>query len=156
MEGKFGVPKNPSYLIKALQHIQEEKGYISMKDALDVAEYLDVPLSKVYGVATFYEQFRLKPRGKYIIRVCQGTACHVKGGKTLLDFLKDFLGISVGETTDDCLFTIERVACLGACALAPAVEINGKIYGKMNPDKLRDIIIEIKEAEKNAKSCKPV
>ncbi len=151
MEEKFGVPKEPSYLIKALQYIQEEKGYISLKDAMEVAEYLGVPLSQVYGVATFYEQFRLKPRGKYIIRVCQGTACHVKGSKTLLDFLKDFLGIEIGETTEDGMFTIERVACLGACALAPAVDINGTIHGKMDPDKLRDVIIEIKEAEKNGK-----
>jgi len=152
VEQKFGVPKDPSYLIKALQNIQEEKGYISKEDAMEVAEYLGVPLTQVYGVATFYEQFRLQPRGKYVIRVCQGTACHVRGSKTLLDFLKDFLGIDVGETTSDGLFTIERVACLGACALAPVVEINGTIYGKMNPDKLRDLIIKLKGAENNG--CK--
>ncbi|MCD6449870.1 MAG: NADH-quinone oxidoreductase subunit NuoE [Thermotogaceae bacterium] len=152
MGEKFGVPRDPSYLIKALQYIQKEKGYISPKDALDVAEYLNVPLTKVYGVATFYEQFRLRPQGKYVIKVCHGTACHIKGGKVLIDFLRDLLGIDVGETTDDFLFTLERVACLGACALAPSVEINGKIYGNMTLDKLREIIIEIKEAEKNAKN----
>ena len=149
MEEKFGVPRDPSYLIKALQNIQMEKGYIPFEDAVEVAEYLGVPLTRVFGVATFYEQFRLKPRGKYVIRVCQGTACHVKGSKTLLDFLRDFLGVDIGDTTEDGLFTIERVACLGACALAPAVEVNGTIYGKMDPDKLRELIIELKEAERN-------
>ena len=138
------VEKDPSMLIKALQKIQSEKGYISVEDALKVSEYLGVPLTTVYGVATFYELFKLEPRGKHVIRVCQGTACHVKGGKAIVDFLRDYLNLNGKETTDDGMFTLERVACLGACAMAPVVEIDGKVYGKMTPEKVKEIVDELR------------
>ncbi len=141
---EFGVERDPSMLIKALQNVQSEKGYIPLEDALKVSEYLGVPLTTVYGVATFYELFKLEPRGKHIIRVCQGTACHVKGGKAIVDFLRDYLKLDGKETTDDGMFTLERVACLGACAMAPVVEIDGKVYGKMTPEKVKEIVDKLR------------
>ncbi len=127
-------------LIPVLQDVQEELGYLSEEAMRRVARFVRVPESKVFGVATFYARFHLKPRGKHIVRLCCGTACHVRGAKKVADRVKDVLKISVGETTGDKKFTYEEVACIGACGLAPVMTIGEKTFGKLNPDKTRDII----------------
>ena len=104
--------------------------------------------SKIYGIATFYAQFRLKPDGKYIILQCQGTACHVNGSEEVKNALCDELSIKSGETTEDGLFTLEEVACLGCCSLAPVMMINGETYGKLTPESARRIIKDIVRNEK--------
>ncbi len=138
-------PEKKGALIPALQAVQEEFGYLP-RPALEVlAGALKVPLSTIYGVATFYAQFHLQPRGKHIIRVCMGTACHVRGGKKLLETLEKELGVSAGETTDDLHFTLEEVACIGACGLAPAVMVDDETYGRLTSDRLADILDQYRE-----------
>jgi len=132
--------KNKEYLIPVLQDVQEKYGYLSEDNLILIAEYLNVPASKVYGVATFYNQFRLLPLGKHIIRVCRGTACHVKGSSQILDTLQSELNISVGETTKDGLYTLETVACLGACSIAPVIVIDDEFYGRLEPKDVKSII----------------
>jgi NADH-quinone oxidoreductase subunit E len=107
----------------------------------------EIPLSRLYGVARFYNAFSLTPRGKYIIRVCLGTACHLKGGGNIADAVAQKLGIEPGETTEDRLFTLERVNCLGTCALAPVVTINNKYHGKMTVSKMMEIVDQCAELE---------
>lgn len=131
-------------LIPVLQAAQEIYGYLPKEAMVKISQELKIPLSKVYGVATFYAQFHLEPRGKYIIRVCQGTACHVRGGAKILEKLQELLNIKAGETTEDLRFTLEPVACLGACALAPAMMINEDTYGKLTPDSLAEILEQYK------------
>ena len=130
------------YLIPILQQVQRENGYISVEAVQQISQYLNISSNEVYGVATFYTQFKFHPPGKHLIKVCMGTACHVKDGNSLLDIIELELGIVPGKTTTDQLFTLERVACLGCCALAPTVVIDGKVYGKMNRDKLKKILQE--------------
>ncbi len=130
-------------LIPILQKSQEKYGYLPKKIMEKISEELKIPLSEIYGVATFYAQFRLTPIGKYIVRVCHGTACHVGGANILDEMLKSKLGIAIGETTKDGLFTVISVACLGCCSLAPVVMINNKTYGKLNNEKFSKIIDEI-------------
>ena len=113
--------KGSEYLIPLLQDVQGLYGYLSKDNIISIAEYLGISTSKVYGVATFYNQFRLVPLGKHMIRVCRGTACHVKGSSQILDTLQAELNIMPGETTKDKLFTLETVACLGACSIAPVI-----------------------------------
>lgn len=132
--------KSKEYLIPVLQDVQEKYGYLSEDNLLYIAEYLNVPASKVYGVATFYNQFRLKPLGKHIIRVCRGTACHVKGSSQILDTLEAELNIKTGETTKDGLFTLETVACLGACSIAPVIVIDEEFYGRLTPKDIKSVI----------------
>ncbi len=127
-------------LIPILQAVQNEFGYLPEDSFARIAEYLEMPESKVYGVATFYAQFHFSPRGKYIIRMCRGTACHVKGVSKAAEKMRNLLGISVGETTSDYKFTYEEVACIGACGLAPVMMINDRTYGKLTPDKVKEII----------------
>lgn len=127
-------------LISVLQETQEHYGFLSRENLVRIARALKVPLSKVFGVATFYAQFHLKPRGKHVIRVCLGTACHVRGGETILQAVSEHLGIKPGETTDDLLFTLERVACLGACGLSPAMMIGDKTYGRLTPKRVGEIL----------------
>lgn len=128
-------------LMKMLQSVQKNYGYIT-SEAIDLIESeFDVPRSKIYGVATFYSQFRLSQAGKYIIKVCRGTACHVIGSMQLVEDLKELLNIQDGEdTTSDKLFTIEEVACLGCCSLAPAIMIGEEVYGKVKKEKLNEIL----------------
>jgi NADH-quinone oxidoreductase subunit E len=133
------APKK-EYLIPILQQVQRESGYISVTAIERIACYLNISPNAVYGVATFYKQFKFHPPGKHLIKVCMGTACHVKEGNALLDTIESELGIAPGETTSDRLFTLERVACLGCCALAPTVVIDGKVYGKMSRDALKEIL----------------
>ena len=113
-----------------------------------IADNTDNKRAKIYGIATFYSQFRLNPVGKYVILQCQGTACHVLGSKAVGHAICDELGITPGQTTADGLFTLEDVACLGCCSLAPVIMINGEAYGKLTPDNVRKIVRDIAEAEK--------
>lgn len=139
--------KDASALIPLLQDIQQEHGYLPESELNRVADYCDIPLSRIYGVATFYNQFRLQPLGKYVIRVCRGTACHVKGSGDILTTLENELGIKAGETTKDMKFTIETVACIGACSIAPVIAINDEFYGKLDNRKVKKILDELKSEE---------
>lgn len=132
---------NKSYLIAVLQEIQNEYKYLP-EDILEyVAEKLDINLSKIFSVATFYENFSLVPKGKYIIKICDGTACHVRKSIPILNAIRKELGLSESKhTTGDMLFTVETVSCLGACGLAPVITINDKVYAKMTPDSTVEII----------------
>lgn len=132
-----------SDLIGILQEVQARLGYLPARAMQGVARFLRVPESHVYGVATFYAQFRLTPGGRNTVRVCQGTACHVQGGARILEAVKTTLGIAPGGTTADGAFTLETVACLGACALAPNMTINGEMYGRLTSEKAVDILNEV-------------
>jgi NADH-quinone oxidoreductase subunit E len=127
-------------LMPVLQAIQDAYGYIPEPTVDLVAERLNVYPSQIYGVLTFYAQFHLQPRGKYIIRVCMGTACHVKGAGRLGDTLKDRLGIGHAETTEDLKFTAEFVACIGACGMAPVIMVNDATYGSLTVQKMDEVI----------------
>lgn len=134
-------------LIPILQDVQAADGFISKPAALKVARHLNIPASKVFGVATFYNQFRFKPVGKYHVMICRGTACHVKGSAAVLKMCEEVLGIKAGDTTRDGLFSIEVVSCIGACGLAPVISINGEFHAKVTADKLRKLVEDFKKAE---------
>ncbi len=135
-------------LIPILQEIQEAYSYLPADVMLFVARELGVSPSSVYGVATFYAHFTLEEKGKYVIKVCDGTACHVKKSEGILKALFEVLGLSKDKlTSDDRLFTLETVACLGACGLAPVVVINDKVHGNMTPEKTKELIAEIRKEE---------
>jgi len=136
-------------LIPLLQGVQELYGYVPHDAFLKLHKDVGLKLADMYGVATFYAQFRLNPVGKHIIKVCHGTACHVQNAMKLTEALMDSLKINDGETTEDNLFTLESVACLGCCSLAPVMMIGGETYGKLDGKKSVKIIKEIKLAEKN-------
>jgi NADH-quinone oxidoreductase subunit E len=127
-------PRMPGSLITVLQDIQKELRYLPRVAMVETATALDVPLSKVYSVATFYNAFSLTPRGENIIRICQGTACHIKGADILLDQLESGLNIKAGETTEDLKYTIEVVNCVGACAMAPVMIVNDKYHANCRCD----------------------
>ncbi len=131
---------NESLLIPALQAAQNLYGYISKSVLERISEHLDIPLSRAYGVVTFYAQFRFAPTGKYKIRVCRGTACHVRGSKGILEALERELGIKDGETTPDLKFSLETVACLGTCFLAPVIMVNEKYFGKLTTKKVKEVL----------------
>lgn len=135
-------------LIAILQEIQTQKNYLSQEDMTTVAEYLGISVSAVYSVATFYENFSLEPKGKHIIKVCDGTACHVRKSQPIFDALHDYLGLTgKRKTSEDGMFTLETVACLGACGLAPAMTIDGEVHPKMNPDLAIAELNKIREKE---------
>lgn len=127
-------------LLQALQEAQDIMGYLPIEVQKIVAEKLGITLSEVYSTITFYSFFNLKPRGKYQIRVCLGTACYVRGAEKILDRLKTELGIEVGDTTDDLKFSLDGCRCIGACGLAPAIIINDEVYGRLTPDKVPDVL----------------
>jgi len=127
-------------LIPILQHVQGEVGFLPERAVMGIAKFCRVPASTVYGVATFYAQFRFKPIGRNVITVCRGTACHVRGSRNLVDELREVLGIGPGETTADMEFTLLTVACFGSCALAPVVLVNGKVHGWQTPKSVRKLI----------------
>ncbi|HHY42522.1 MAG TPA: NADH-quinone oxidoreductase subunit NuoE [Thermoanaerobacterales bacterium] len=127
-------------LLQALQEAQGIMGYLPIEVQKIVAEKLGITLSEVYSTITFYSFFNLKPRGKYQIRVCLGTACYVRGAEKILDRLKTELGIEVGDTTDDLKFSLDGCRCIGACGLAPAIIINDEVYGRLTPDKVPDVL----------------
>ena len=129
-----------SWLVMILQDVQEAYNYLPADELKRVADGLDVPRSQVYNVATFYSSFSLTERGRHVIRVCDGTACHLRGGTHLRDQITRQLGIEEGQTTDDKMFSLEVVACLGACALAPVMTIGRTYHGQMTLDKLTDAL----------------
>ena len=132
-------------LVMVLHKVQEEFGYIPRKAAIEVSHLLDTPLAKIYGVMTFYNFFKLEKPGKYNIQICTGTACYLKGGIDLIEELEILLGISVNNVSDDGLFSIESVRCIGCCGLAPVLLIDGEVYGKLDKDQLPEIIAKFKE-----------
>jgi NADH:ubiquinone oxidoreductase subunit E len=138
----------PQQLIEVLQDVQETFGYISEEAMTTVSQELGVPLIEVYRVANYYKAFSLAPRGRHVITVCMGTACHVRGAPRMLDEVRGQLGIEPGQTTSDCMFTLERVNCLGACALGPIVVLDGKYHRNMTSSKLRKLIQSVQKAEK--------
>ncbi|MBQ7740030.1 MAG: NADH-quinone oxidoreductase subunit NuoE [Eubacterium sp.] len=133
-------------LITILQNTQELYGYLPEEAIKLISERTSIPESEIMGVATFYTQFRLEPVGKYLIMLCQGTACHVNSSELILQTIKDELGIDDGETTKDGLFSLECVACLGCCSLSPVMMINENTYGSLTPDKTKKILKELREA----------
>ena len=140
--------RQPSKIIPILQAVQEEYRYLPEEILTFVATSLGISPARVFGVATFYSHFSLEPKGKYIIKVCDGTACHVKGSSGLVDVIQRELGLSDKEhTTEDLKFTLETVSCLGACGLAPAVVINEKVYGQVTKAQMKELIDEYKAKE---------
>lgn len=135
-------------LIQMLNEIQEHYGYIPQNAQKELSEFLNVPMAEVYGVITFYSRFTLKPKGKYNIAVCLGTACYVKGSQKIMDRLKDRLKIEAGETTEDGLFSIEETRCVGACGLAPVFTVNGEVYGKATVKKLDEVLDQVLKENK--------
>jgi len=131
-------------LISILQDTQAEFHYLPKEVLTQVSDTMGIPLSRVYSVATFFKAFSLKPRGKHLVNVCLGTACHVKGGQRLVDKMERDYGIKPGETTEDMRFTLEAVNCLGCCALGPVVVVDGKYESKMTPDKLDRVLKKYK------------
>jgi len=127
-------------LIPVLQEAQEIYGYLSEELLAVIGKRLRIPLSRIFGVVTFYAQFYTTPRGRHTVRVCRGTACHVRGGKYVLKAVQQALGIGEGETTPDFKFTFETVACLGACALSPVLLVNKNYYGKLTPAKVEQVL----------------
>lgn len=133
-------PAEEKSLIPVLQKAQEEYGYLPEDILKEVALKLDLSLSQIYGVVTFYTQFHLEPRGENIIRVCTGTACHVRGASEVLSTLEEELGVKSGETTEDLKFTLETVACIGACGLAPVIMVNDNTHGRLTSETTREVI----------------
>ncbi|MCW3134145.1 MAG: NADH-quinone oxidoreductase subunit NuoE [Methanophagales archaeon] len=129
-----------SELIPILQDVQAEYNWLPQDTLRYIAKRLQVPLTDVFGIATFYKSFSLKPRGKHLVRVCLGTACHVRGGPRILETAERILGIKTGETTEDYKFTLESVNCLGCCALGPVMVVDNEYYGKLPPTKVEKVL----------------
>ena len=143
-----GYDCRPEKLIAIFQDIQEEYKYISPEVLKKIADMLGISPAKAYSVATFYENFSLEAKGKYIIKVCNGTACHVRKSQPIYDGIKEYLGLKGdAKTSDDLLFTLETVACLGACSHAPALTINDEVHGKMTPESAIALLEEIRAKE---------
>jgi len=140
----------PGALIPILQETQEAYGYLPREAIAAIAADMRLPAAQVYGVATFYAQFHLKPRGRHVIRVCLGTACHVRGGERILEQLERRLEVKSGDTTGDLLFTLERVACLGACGLSPTMMIDDSTYGRLTPRSAAEIVERYRRAAEEA------
>ena len=137
----------PSPLMLILSDVQKEYGYIPLEVQEIISKEINIPVSEIYGVVTFYNFFSLNPKGKYNIQVCMGTACYVKGSQNIIDKFEQVLGIKPGQTTKDGLFTLDALRCIGACGIAPAVSINGKVYPKMTVDKVAAVIKEYQDKE---------
>jgi len=137
---KYSIDK--SNMIPILQAVQAEYGYLSEESISAIAKYMRLSESVVYGVSTFYAQFKFVPVGDKLIRVCRGTACHVRGVSRVLDETSKLLGIGPGETTDDLKYSLESIACFGSCALAPVMVVNEDVHGKVTPDKVKQILGE--------------
>jgi len=144
----FRYPAEKRFSLAILQDIQREFNYIPREAVKAISEYLLIPLSKLYGMATFYKALSLNPKGKYVIKVCDGTACHIRSSMVIVSELEKLLGIKAGEITPDGLFSIETVNCVGACALAPVMVINGVYHGKLTPQDIAGIINGYCEMEK--------
>lgn len=142
---RYVEERTPLMLI--LSDIQNEYGYIPVEVQEIVSERTGIPVAEIYGVVTFYSLFSLQPKGKYVIGCCLGTACYVKGAQQIIDKFGELLDINPGETTKDGLFTLDALRCIGACGIAPAVSINGKVYPKLKPEDVAGIINEYRNAE---------
>jgi len=129
--------------IPVLQQVQQELGYLSEEAVSEIARFLNLSENEVFGVASFYAQFRFTRPGEHSVKVCLGTACHVRGGGRIMEAMERELGISAGGTTDDYKFNLERVACFGSCALAPVMVIDNKVYGRMTPAKAKEILANV-------------
>jgi NADH:ubiquinone oxidoreductase subunit E len=132
----------PGGLIPVLEEAQVALEYLPMSVQKKIAKELNLPLSRVYGVVTFYSFFTMTPRGKHTVRVCLGTACYVRGGKTIAETLEKEFGIKEGETTPDRLFTLEKIRCLGACGLGPVVVVDEDVHGRMKPSKVKEMLVQ--------------
>lgn len=137
----------PGSLITILQHTQDIYGYLPRPALAEISRATGVTPAKVLGVASFYTQFRLEPVGRYLIMLCQGTACHVNGSESIGAVISEELGIADGQTTEDGLFSLKYVACLGCCSLAPAMMINGEVYGNLTANSVRQVLHELAERE---------
>lgn len=137
LDGRAGAQGE---LIPALQKAQEIYGYLPEEVLKYIGARLSLPIAKVYGTATFYAQFRFAPAGRNVVRVCMGTACHVRGGDKVLEAIEKTLGIKAGETTADLRYTLELVACIGACGLAPVMAVNNKVHGRLTPEQVGKIL----------------
>ncbi len=135
-------------LVSMLQRVQRALGFLPKQALLEISQLTGLSSARVYGTATFYAQFRFQPVGKYIIKVCRGTACHVKGSGRLLGMIEEYLQVAPGQMTPDGLFTIETVACFGSCALAPVMVINDSVYGSLNRSRALKLLEEIQVREK--------
>lgn len=131
-------------IIEALHEVQNLYGYISSDAQRCLSTYLNISMAEIYGIITFYSRFKLKPKGKYNIQVCLGTACYVKGSATIMEAFEKELNIKSGDITEDGMFSLEEVRCIGACGLAPAIVVNEDVYGKMTADKVHEIIEKYK------------
>ena len=145
---RYANDKTPLMMI--LSDIQKEYGYIPLEVQEIVSARTGISVAEIYGVVTFYSFFSLQPKGKYVIGVCLGTACYVKGAQQVLDKFSEIIGIKPGETSADGLFTLDALRCIGACGIAPAVTINGKVYPKLTVDAVPGVIAEYKAMEENA------
>lgn len=130
----------PGDLIPVLQLVQKEYGYLPQDVLLEISRHTSIPASRIFGVATFYEQFYLEPHGRHTIKCCRGTACHVRGGRGMISAVKRLLDIDEGQTTEDMRFTFETVACLGTCFLAPVVMVNNDYYGNLKTTQIENIL----------------
>jgi NADH-quinone oxidoreductase subunit E len=134
-------------LIPILQEVQDNLGYLPEKAMLDIAKFVGMPESHVYSVASFYAQFRLLPLGRKRITICRGTACHIRGAPRILGEIEGIIGLKEGETSDDLEYTLESVACIGCCALAPCIKINTDVHGEMTTEKVNELFSASREGE---------
>ena len=146
---RYKDEKTPLMMI--LESIQSEYGYIPLEVQELVSELTGIPVAEIYGVVTFYSFFSLTPKGKYVIGVCLGTACYVKGSQLVMDKFSELLHIKAGQTTEDGLFTLDALRCIGACGIAPAISINGTVYPKVDSGKVKGIIDSYRKLEEEAK-----
>ncbi len=146
---------HPGAMIAILQEIQDTYGYVPRVAILRVSEDTGVPASDIYGIVTFYAQFHLEPQGETLIKICHGTACHLNGAEKVADAVCKCVGAKEGETSADGKYTVEKVACLGCCSLAPTIMINNESYGRLNPDNVRKVIKEFEDSQAAAPVEKP-
>jgi len=139
------------HVIALLREVQQKLGYLSTEAIQVIADFLGIPGSTVYGIATFYNQFRFKPLGKHAVTVCMGTACHMAGGQLVLEAMARELEVEVGDITPDHEFSLDRVACIGCCALAPVIDVNDTIYPRMTPPKVEEVLVKVKPATEKKK-----
>ncbi len=137
----------PGAVIPVLQEVQDTYGYVPPAAIQRVADSMNVPASEIFGIVTFYAQFRLQPLGKHLIKVCHGTACHLCGAEMVADTLAQATGAKEGETSEDKMFTVERVACLGCCSLAPCIMIDSETHGRLTPEAIGKVINEVRKQE---------
>jgi NADH-quinone oxidoreductase subunit E len=137
-------------IIPVLQEIQEEYGYVPPEVINRIAQSMNITAAEIYGIVTFYSQFRLKPIGKNLIKVCHGTACHLNGADKVASTLTQITGAKEGETSPDGMFTVERVACLGCCSLAPCISVNNEIHGKLSSDGINNVVCQCHRSGKTA------